>query len=252
MSTPHLGGKVALVTGSSRGIGAAIARRLVNDGAKVIVNYVNNDKKAAAVVDELNAIRSNSAVSIRADISSIAAVEELSAQALKAFGKIDILVLNTGIAGSNTLADVDEKTYNTVFDTNVKGPLFLTKALAPHLPEDGRIIFFSTTLASISAVRLDALVYVAAKGAVEQITRALSKDLGPRGITVNCIAPGPIDTGMFREGKTDSAINFLENLHPLKRLGRPDEVSGLVSMLVGPDGSWINGQTIRVNGGLAV
>ncbi len=260
-----LAGKVALVTGSSRGIGAAIARRLAKDGANVIVNYVSNEKAAAEVVNELNAIRPNSAVAIKADVSSVEAVGHFSAQALKAFGKIDIVVLNAGVLQNKVLADVDEDHFDTIFNANVKGPLFLTKALAPHLPEGtnrvlfvlvilirflagGRIVFFSTTLAHFSGVPTNYLAYVASKGAIEQFTRVLAKDLGSRGITVNCVAPGPIDTEMFRKGKSDQLINFFENLHPQKRLGQPDEISGLVALLAGPGGSWINGQTIKVNG----
>jgi len=247
-----LAGKVALVTGSSRGIGAAIARRLAKDGANVIVNYVSNEKAAAEVVNELNAIRPNSAVAIKADVSSIEAVGHFSAQALKAFGKIDIVVLNAGVLQNKVLADVDEDHFDTIFNANVKGPLFLTKTLAPHLPEGGRVVFFSTTLAHFSGVPSNYLAYVASKGAIEQFTRVLAKDLGSRGITVNCVAPGPIDTEMFRKGKSDQLINFFENLHPQKRLGQPDEISGLVALLAGPGGSWINGQTIKVNGGYSV
>jgi len=247
-----LAGKVALVTGSSRGIGAAIARRLAKDGANVIVNYVSNEKAAAEVVNELNAIRPNSAVAIKADVSSIEAVGHFSAQALKAFGKIDIVVLNAGVLQNKVLADVDEDHFDTIFNANVKGPLFLTKTLAPHLPEGGRVVFFSTTLAHFSGVPSNYLAYVASKGAIEQFTRVLAKDLGSRVITVNCVAPGPIDTEMFRKGKSDQLINFFENLHPQKRLGQPDEISGLVALLAGPGGSWINGQTIKVNGGYSV
>jgi len=177
---------------------------------------------------------------------------QFSAEALKAFGKIDIVVLNAGVLQNKVLADVDEDHFDTIFNANVKGPLFLTKTLAPHLPEGGRIVFFSTTLAHFSGVPTNYLAYVASKGAIEQFTRVLAKDLGSRGITVNCVAPGPIDTELFRKGKSDQLINFFENLHPQKRLGQPDEISGLVALLAGPGGSWINGQTIKVNGGYSV
>jgi len=220
--------------------------------ANVIVNYVSNEKAAAEVLDELNAIRPNSAVAIKANVSSIKAMGQFSAEALKAFGKIDIVVLNAGVLQNKVLADVDEDHFDTIFNANVKGPLFLTKTLAPHLPEGGRIVFFSTTLAHFSGVPTNYLAYVASKGAIEQFTRVLAKDLGSRGITVNCVAPGPIDTELFRKGKSDQLINFFENLHPQKRLGQPDEISGLVALLAGPGGSWINGQTIKVNGGYSV
>jgi len=261
-----LAGKVALVTGSSRGIGAAIVHRLVSDGANVIVNYVSNDAAAESVLKELNAVRPNAAVALKADMSSPSTVSYLAEEALKAFGKVDIVVLNAGVMGAATLSEVTEEYYNHVFDANVKGPLFLTKALAPHLasgmPFDlltrrgyivnsikgSRIVFFSSSLTAVDSLLPNTLVYVASKGAVEQMTRALSKELGAKGINVNCISPGPIDTALFRNGKPEQVIQHITNLHPQKRLGQPDEISGAVALLAGPDGSWINGQNIRING----
>lgn len=134
-TSQNLAGKVALVTGSSRGIGAAIARKLGSDGANVIVNYVSNEKAAAEVVGELNANRPNSSVAIKADVSTFEGVKQFSVEALKAFGKVDILVLNAGVLQNKVLSDVSEEDYDMVFNANVKGPLFLTKMLAPHLPE---------------------------------------------------------------------------------------------------------------------
>ncbi|KLO19686.1 NAD-P-binding protein [Schizopora paradoxa] len=251
-TSQNLTGKVALVTGSSRGIGAAIARKLAKDGANVIVNYVSNEKAAAEVLNELNGIRTKSAVAIKADVSTFEGVKKFSAEALKAFGKVDILVLNAGILQNKVLSEVSEEDYDLVFNANVKGPLFLTQMLAPHLPEGGRVIFFSSTLAHFSSVPTNTLLYCGSKGAIEQFTRVLAKDFGPRQITVNCIAPGPIDTDMFRKDKPEQLIKFFENLHPQKRLGQPDEVSGIVALLAGPGGSWINGQTVKVNGGYSV
>ncbi|KAH8114235.1 NAD-binding protein [Phellopilus nigrolimitatus] len=221
MASQPLAGKTALVTGSSRGIGAAIAHRLVEDGANVIVNYVNNAKAAKAV-------------------------------SLNAFGRLDILVLNAGIMGTKTLDELDEEFYDAHFNVNVKGPLFLVKAAAPYLQPGSRVVFFSSTLAHASVVPSTALVYAAAKGAVEQLVRVLAKDLGTRRITVNSIAPGPIDTELFRQGKSEQQIGFFLNMHPEKRLGEPEEVARVVAFLASPDSSWINGQTILVNGGYVV
>ncbi|KAI5123178.1 hypothetical protein M0805_003945 [Coniferiporia weirii] len=255
MAARPLAGKIALVTGSSRGIGAAIAARLVDDGASVVVNYVNNAAAAEKVVTALNAKRSGAAVAVQADVSNVAQARALFEQSVAAFGRIDILVLNAGVMGTKPLADFDEEYYDTHFNTNVKGPLFLVKTAAPTLESGARVIFFSSTVTHLSVIPPAMLVYTAAKGAVEQITRVLAKDLGARGITVNCVAPGPIDTDMFRmfrNGENEEQIAFLINLHPQKRLGQPEEVARVVAFLASPDASWVNGQTLMVNGGYCV
>ncbi|KAL5533455.1 hypothetical protein ACEPAF_5231 [Sanghuangporus sanghuang] len=247
-----LAGKIALITGSSRGIGAAIAHRLVLDGASVVVNYVNNAPAAQQVVSSLNAHRANSAVSVKADVSSPAQARFLYDETIKAFGRVDILILNAGIMGMKTLGETDEEFYDAHFNANVKGPLFLVKAAAPSLAPGSRIIFFSTSLAHASMVPPTALVYAAAKGAIEQLTRVLAKDLGQRGVAVNCIAPGPIDTELFHAGKTEQQVGFFVSLHPEKRLGRPEEVANVAAFLAGPGASWVNGQTLMVNGAFVV
>ena len=166
--------------------------------------------------------------------------------------------------GSRILADVDEQFYDQHMAVNVKGPLFLTKAAAPLLPQGikrlisplflayiisgGRIIFFSSSLTKASNVLPNALVYVATKGAVEQMCRVLAKDLGARNITVNTVSPGPVDTPLFREGKTEQQIQFITGLSPSKRLGLPEDIAPVVSFLASPAATWVNGQTIMVNG----
>ena len=166
--------------------------------------------------------------------------------------------------GSRILADVDEQFYDHHMAVNVKGPLFLTKAAAPLLPQGikrlisplflayiipgGRIIFFSSSLTKASNVLPNALVYVATKGAVEQMCRVLAKDLGARNITVNTVSPGPVDTPLFREGKTEQQIQFITGLSPSKRLGLPEDIAPVVSFLASPAATWVNGQTIMVNG----
>ncbi|KDQ51284.1 hypothetical protein JAAARDRAFT_41343 [Jaapia argillacea MUCL 33604] len=247
-----LTGKVAIVTGSSRSIGASIAKRLAADGANVIVNYVSNSSAADEVVESINAKGPGKAVAVKADVSGISGAKLLLDESIKAFGKLDILVLNAGIMGSKVLADVDEQFFDSHFNINVKGPLFLTKAAAPLMTEGSRIIYFSTTLTNASAVLPNALIYVASKAAVEQFARVLAKDLGSRGITVNTVSPGPVDTPLFRQGKTEQQINFIAGLNPAKRLGQVDEISPVVAFLASPDAGWINGQNIRVNGGFVV
>lgn len=166
--------------------------------------------------------------------------------------------------GSRILADVDEQFYDHHMAVNVKGPLFLTKAAAPLLPQGikrlisplflayiisgGRIIFFSSSLTKASNVLPNALVYVATKGAIEQMCRVLAKDLGARNITVNTVSPGPVDTPLFREGKTEQQIQFITGLSPSKRLGLPEDIAPVVSFLASPAATWVNGQTIMVNG----
>lgn len=251
MST-SLDGKVAVVTGSSRSIGAAIAQLLAEAGANVIVNYVSNTAAADELVNTINSRGKGKAVGIKADVSLIAGGNHLLEETVKTFGKLDILVLNAGIMGSRVLKDVDEQMFDSHIQSNVKGPLFLTKAAAPLLPAGGRIIFFSSSLTKASTVLPNALVYVASKGAIEQISRVLAKDLGSRGITVNTISPGPVDTPLFREGKTQQQIQFIAGLNPQNRLGLPEEIAPAVAFLASPAAGWINGQNILVNGGFVV
>ncbi|KAI0051415.1 NAD(P)-binding protein [Auriscalpium vulgare] len=248
MSALALAGKVAIVTGSSRSIGASIARRLASDGASVVVNYVNDATAAESVVSAIHAEGTGKAVSVKADVSTVDGAKSLLDQSIGAFGKLDILVLNAGIMGSKVLADVDEAFYDSHFNINVKGPLFLTKLAAPLIPPGGRIVFLSTSLARASTVLPNALVYVASKGAVEQMARVLAKELGARGVTVNTVSPGPTDTDLFRAGKSEQQIQFIANLAPAKRLGKPEEIGPVVAFLASEGASWVNGQNILVNG----
>ncbi|KAK7397680.1 hypothetical protein QQX98_012951 [Neonectria punicea] len=228
--TTSLSGKVALVTGSSRSIGAAIAKRLADDGANVVVNYVSNSQAAGKLVDSINAKRAGAAISIKADVSTVVGGQRLLHETVKSFGKIDIVVLNAAIMGSKPLAEIDEQFFDDHMNANVKGQLFLVKAASPLLTS----------------------VYIATKGAIEQISRALAKDFGVRGITVNTISPGPTDTDLFRQGKPESFIKYIASQTPSNKLGQPDEIASVVSFVASPAAGWINGQNIVANGGYVV
>ncbi|KAF5383121.1 hypothetical protein D9615_005054 [Tricholomella constricta] len=244
-----LSGKVAIVTGSSRGIGAAIARRLADEGANVTVNYVNNPKLAEDLVNEINAKGKGGAVAVKANASTIYGGKNLVDETIRAYGRVDILICNAGIMGSKPLADVEEDFFDDHINSNVKGPLFLAKAVAPLLPTPGgRIIFFSSSLTGATTVLPNALAYVASKGAIEQISRVLAKDLGAHGITVNTVSPGPVDTDLFRAGKPEEVVKVIASQNPNNRLGKPEDIAPAVAFLVSPAAQWVNGQNIRVNG----
>ncbi|KAF9003355.1 hypothetical protein BDQ17DRAFT_1409177 [Cyathus striatus] len=246
-------GKVAVVTGSSRSIGAAIVTKLAEEGANVVVNYVNNSKPADKLVNEIKANGKCDAVAIKADASTLEGGRYLVDETIKTFGKLDILVCNAGFSGAKPLAEEDEKLFDATVNTNFKGPLFLAKFATEYLPAPGgRIIFISTSLTTNSGIMPYALSYVAAKGAIEQVSRVLAKDLGARGMTVNTVSPGPVDTPLFREGKSEELIRTYENLAPEKRLGQPDDIAPVIAFLCSDAAKWVNGQNIRVNGGFVV
>lgn len=246
----RLTGKVALVTGASRGIGRATAVALGQEGASVVVNYVSSAGAAEEVVNEIGADRS---VAIKADVSKIDDIKELVREIVKQFGKIDILVLNAGLLWQNgSLNNIDEDAFDKIFQTNVKGPLFLVQEAAKHIPDGGRILLFSTSLTGVSMITPNYLLYVATKGAVEQMTRVMAKDLGKRGITVNTISPGPIGTSTYFVGKTDEMVKFQSGFAPAGRIGKPEEVADVITFLASDKSQWINGQNIRINGGMTV
>ncbi|KIY65376.1 NAD(P)-binding protein [Cylindrobasidium torrendii FP15055 ss-10] len=246
-------GKVAIVTGSSRSIGASIVRALAVQGANVVVNYVNNANAATKVVDEINALGKGKAIAAKGDATNLADGRAIIDETIKAFGRLDILVLNAGIMGSKTISDITEEDFDSHIQANVKGPLFMAKAALDHLPSPGgRIIFFSSSLTAASAVLPNALCYVASKGAVEQLSRVLAKDLGAKGLTVNTVSPGPVNTPLFTNGKPPQVIEMIKSLNPSKRLGEPDDISPIVTFLASPAAQWVNGQNLRVNGGFVV
>ncbi|KAF9180260.1 hypothetical protein BGZ49_005025 [Haplosporangium sp. Z 27] len=244
--------RVAIVTGSSRGIGRAIAIRLAQDGYNVVVNYQSNEAKAQEVVDTIQSSTSAKAIAVKGDVGSLEDGQTLIDDTLKAFGRIDTVVFNAGWIVYETIHDITEESYEKAFRTNVKAPMFFTKQLIPHLKSGARLIYVSTSLSSSSFVGPIHFLYCATKGAIEQMTRTLAKDLGAKGITVNCINPGPTDTDGFRDGKTEAQINMIAGSSPAKRLGQPDEIANSISFLASESSGWVNGQILRVNGGSVV
>jgi len=258
MSSPTVN-KVAIVTGSSRGIGRAIALRLAQDGHNVVVNYQSNAAKAQEVVEAIHSHAASSqsanpvrAIAVQGDAGILEQGKRLVQETLAAFGRIDIVVFNAAWIVTESIEQVTEESYEEAFRTNVKAPMFFAKEVIPHLQRGARLIFLSSSLTSMSTILPSYFLYVATKGAIEQMTRVLAKDLGRKGVTVNCVNPGPTDTDGFRAGKTEQMVNAIAGMNPNNRLGEPDDIAGAVSFLSSESSSWVNGQVLRVNGGQAV
>ena len=239
--------KVAIVTGSSRGIGAAIAERLAHDGFAVVVNYSGNAAPAHALVDKITQ-QGDSALAVQADISDSAAVRQLFKTTLDTFGGVDVLVNNAGIMALAPLGDTDDATFDRLLAINVKGTFNTLREATRHLRDGGRIINFSSSVTALLQPTYS--IYAATKAAVEAMTSVLAKELRGRNITINAVAPGPTATDLFLNGKPQEVIDRLAKLAPLERLGEPADIAAVVSFLSGPDGAWINGQTLRANGGI--
>ncbi|WP_235537858.1 SDR family oxidoreductase [Pelomonas sp. Root1217] len=240
---------VAIVTGASRGIGAAIARQLAADGHAVVVNYAGNAVEAQKVVDAI-VERGGRAIAVQADVAAAGAARLLFDAATEAFGGVDVLVNNAGAMANELphLADTDDATFDRLFDINVKGSFLAMREAAKRLRHGGRIINFSTSVIGLALPGY--AVYAATKSAIETMTNILAKELRGKAITVNAVAPGPTATNLFLNGKTPEQVERLARMAPLERLGQPEDIAAMVGVLAGPQGAWVNGQTVRVNGGI--
>ena len=239
--------KVAIVTGASRGIGAAVAERLGRDGFSVIVNYSGSMEAADALVRKIQDAGGR-ALAVKADVSDARAVREMFETTVSKFGGVDVLVNNAGIMTQSNIADTDDASFDKQIAINLKGTFNTLREGAKRLRSGGRIINFSSSVVGLLQPTYG--VYAGTKAAVEAMTSVLAKELRGRNITVNAIAPGPTATDLFLKGKPQAVIDHLTKLAPLERLGQPDDIARAVSFLAGPDGAWINGQVLRANGGI--
>lgn len=239
--------RTAIVTGASRGIGAAIAERLARDGFNVIVNYSGNESAAAAVVSQIEAA-GGAAIAAQADVSDADAVRRMFDAAETAFDGVDVLVNNAGIMKLANIAESDDALFDAHIAVNLRGTFNTLREAARRLQNGGAIVNFST---SVVGTKLETYgVYTATKAAIETLTGILAKELRGRSITVNAVAPGPTATDLFLNGKPPELIDRFAKMVPLERLGEPNDIANVVSFLAGSDGGWVNGQTLRANGGL--
>ena len=245
-----LSGKIAIVTGGSRGIGAAIATRLPADGASVAVNYASHRAEADDVVQKIVQAGGNG-IAIQADVSKTEDVRLLFKEVAERFEGLDMLINNAGATHIRPMpiADATDETYDETFAVNTKGTFLCLREAAKRIRSGGRIVNLSST--GVFSAHPGYAIYSAAKSAVEVFTRVLSKELKGRNITVNCVAPGATATEQWLKGKSDELLQAIANLSPLNRLGTPEDIAGVVAFLVGPQGGWVNGQVIRANGGFA-
>jgi 3-oxoacyl-[acyl-carrier protein] reductase len=239
--------KVAIVTGASRGIGAAVAQRLAGDGFTVVINYSASAGPAEALVRDIEA-RGGRALAAKADVSDPGAMRGMFDVTERAFGGVDVLVNNAGIMKLGKIADSDDALFDQQVAINLKGSFNGMREAARRLRDGGRIVNFST---SVVGTKLETYsVYAATKSAVETMTAILSKELRGRNITVNAVAPGPVATDLFLNGKSPELIERMAKMNPMERIGTPEDIASIVAFLVGPDGGWVNAQVLRANGGL--
>jgi 3-oxoacyl-[acyl-carrier protein] reductase len=240
--------KVAIVTGASRGIGAEIAKRLSADGLAIVVNYANSASEAESLVAELTA-NGGQAIAVKANVANAEEVRALFDVTEKQLGKVDVLVNNAGIMKTMPIADTSDELFEQTFAINTRGTFNTLREASARMNDGGRIINFSSSALALNIPGY--AIYNATKAAVESFTHVFAKELRGRNITVNAVAPGPVATELFLNGKTDEQIQNFAKMPPLERLGQPEDIANVVSFLAGPESGWVNGQILRANGGLA-
>jgi 3-oxoacyl-[acyl-carrier protein] reductase len=240
--------KIAIVTGASKGIGASVAKTLAGAGATVVVNYAGSKDAAGQVVNDITS-GGGTALAIQGDVSKPADVKNLFTQTIARFGRVDILVNNAGVMITKLIAETTDEEFDKQFNTNVKGVFNALREAATHLADNGSILNFST---SVNRIMLPGYAtYVATKAAVEQLTRVFAKEVGKRGINVNSISPGPTNTELFTNGKSDETISRLASLSAFNRIGDPQDIANIVLFLVSDEAKWISAQNIGANGAMA-
>ncbi|KQZ00396.1 3-ketoacyl-ACP reductase [Pseudolabrys sp. Root1462] len=239
--------RTAIITGAARGIGAAIADRLARDGFAVVINFAKDKASADALTSRITAAGGN-AIAVQGDVADSAAMTALFDKAESSFGGIDVLVNNAGILQLAPIADTTDAMFDRHIAVNLKGSFNGMREAAKRLRKGGRIINLST---SVVGTRLETYgAYTATKAAVEVMTFILAREMRGKDITVNAVAPGPVATELFLNGKSPELIDRLSKTNPMERLGQPNDIANVVSFLAGPDGGWVNGQTLRANGGM--
>ncbi len=240
--------KTVIVTGASRGLGKQIALEFAKKGAAVVVNYSSAKEEAGKVVNEIQ-LAGGRAISVQADVSNAADVERLFDEASRQFGKIDIVINNAGVMITKLLQDVSEADFDRQFAINTKSVFLVLKQAVEKLENGGRIVTISSSTSRLMMPGYS--VYSATKAAVEQLSKVVAKEVGHRDITVNCVLPGPINTALFRNGKSTELIDKIAGLSAFNRIGEPEDIVPVILFLASKEAQWITGQTIGANGGMS-
>jgi 3-oxoacyl-[acyl-carrier protein] reductase len=239
--------RVAIITGSSHGIGAAVAERLAADGLAVVINYSSGPDAAEALVAKIETA-GGVASAVRADVSDPAAVAALFEAAIQTHGGVDVLVNNAGVMKLALIAEAEDALFDQHITVNLKGTFNTLREASRRMRDGGRIVNFSSSVVGLYQPTYG--IYAATKAGIEAMTHILAKEMRGRQITVNVVAPGPTQTSLFTKGKSREQIEAIAKMNPFERLGQPVDIANAISFLVGPDGGWVNGQVLRVNGGM--